>query len=77
MNIEVHYFGMIAEITKCSKELIVTDSEIIRDIKEKLINKYPTLENKEFRIAQNQELVFEEDLLTGQEIAILPPFAGG
>ena len=40
-------------------------------------DKYPDFKNKDFRIAQNQELVADTALLTGQEIAVLPPFAGG
>ena len=46
-------------------------------LKEALLDKYPDFKNKDFRIAQNQELVADTALLTGQEIAVLPPFAGG
>jgi len=42
-----------------------------------LLDKYPDFENKNFRIAQNQELVVLKTKLTGQEIAVLPSFAGG
>ncbi|WP_233357749.1 MoaD/ThiS family protein [Haloflavibacter putidus] len=46
-------------------------------MKQNLFEKYPELQQKDFKIAQNQELVSDETLLTGQEIAVLPPFAGG
>jgi len=77
MRIEIKYFGMLAEITGCTSEQLVISSTEIRSLKTALINKYPDFVNKDFRIAQNQELVADTTVLTGQEIAVLPPFAGG
>ena len=39
--------------------------------------KYPTLNTKDFKVAQAEELVEESELITGEEIALLPPFSGG
>ena len=77
MQVEVKYFGILAEITGCNTEQLVSSSLEIAGLKETLINKYPDFKNTDFRIAQNQELVLDSALLTGQEIAVLPPFAGG
>ncbi len=77
MQIEVKYFGMLAEITDCNTEQLVISSQDVSGLKEALLDKYPDFKNKDFRIAQNQELVADTALLTGQEIAVLPPFAGG
>tara|TARA_R110002126_G_scaffold21419_8_gene77423 strand:- start:688 stop:921 length:234 start_codon:yes stop_codon:yes gene_type:complete len=77
MIVEINYFGMIAEITGRSSESMKIAEGTIVDLKVILVGKYPGLKNKDFRIAQNQELVSEDTLLTGQEIALLPPFAGG
>jgi len=77
MQIEVKYFGMLAEITNCNTEQLVISSQDVSGLKEALLDKYPDFKNKDFRIAQNQELVADTALLTGQEIAVLPPFAGG
>lgn len=77
MKIEVKYFGMLAEITGCTTEQLVIVSKGIAGLKKELLNKYPDFINKDFRIAQNQELVTDAALLTGEEIAVLPPFAGG
>ena len=77
MQVEVKYFGILAEITGCNTEQLVSSSLEIAGLKEALINKYPDFKNTDFRIAQNQELVLDSALLTGQEIAVLPPFAGG
>ena len=77
MQIEVKYFGMLAEITDCNTEQLVISSQDVSGLKEALLDKYPDFKNKDFRIAQNHELVADTALLTGQEIAVLPPFAGG
>ncbi|MEP0266622.1 MoaD/ThiS family protein [Dokdonia sp.] len=77
MQIEVKYFGMLAEITRCNSEELDVSIEKISELKTVLLDKYPDFRNKDFRIAQNQAIVSEEAILTGQEIAILPPFAGG
>lgn len=77
MQVEVKYFGMLAEITGCNVEQFESSSSEIEGLKKELLKKYPDFENTDFRIAQNQELVVDTTLLTGKEIAILPPFAGG
>lgn len=77
MNIEIKYFGMLAELTGCNSEVLEIETEPISVLKDILFQKYPALKTKDFRIAQNQELVAEDTILTGQEIAVLPPFAGG
>lgn len=77
MKIEIKYFGMIAEVTRRSSEVLELSDMPISGVKEHLFAKYPELQKKNFRIAQDQELVSEETLLTGKEIALLPPFAGG
>ncbi|MBJ7880410.1 MoaD/ThiS family protein [Gelidibacter salicanalis] len=77
MHIEIKYFGMLAEVTGCSSEILELSVTPVSGLKEFLFKKHPGLQQKDFRIAQNQELVSEETMLTGQEIAILPPFAGG
>lgn len=77
MLITVNYFGLIAEITKCEKESISFANEPILNLLEFLYLKYPALKHENFQIAQNQELVALETIITGNEIALLPSFAGG
>ena len=77
MQIEIKYFGMLADITGCHTEELTVSGRDISGLKKMLLMRYPDFKNKDFRIAQNQELVTDIDLLTGKEIAILPPFAGG
>ncbi|MFT5250135.1 MAG: molybdopterin synthase sulfur carrier subunit, partial [bacterium] len=42
-----------------------------------LFQKYEVLKNKDFQIAQDNELTANETIVTATEIALLPPFAGG
>lgn len=75
--IKVCYFGQIAEITGCTEESIGIPKGSIADLKNFLIKKYSGLETASFRIAQNQQLTIDTNIITGEEIALLPPFAGG
>ncbi len=73
----IKYFGMLAELTKCEEETIDFSGTYISELLEALFAKYSNLKDKEFQVAQNAELVSFEDKLTGNEIVLLPPFAGG
>ena len=77
MNITVKYFGQIAEITKTKSEVVSFSNDTVSELMVFLYTMYPELKNKSFKVAQNQKLVFNNDKLTGAEIALLPPFAGG
>lgn len=77
MLITVKYFGQIAEFTKTEEESIEFSGRLVSELLDTLNSKYAALKTKDFKIAQNQELVSIETELTGQDIALLPPFAGG
>lgn len=77
MNITVKYFGQIAEVTKQEEESFEFSGVLISELLDTLFTKYKLLKTKDFQVAQNQELVSAETKITGQEIALLPPFAGG
>ncbi|WP_282124250.1 MoaD/ThiS family protein [Algibacter mikhailovii] len=77
MLITVKYFGQIAEVTQKEEEELEVAKTSISKLLETLNAKYTDLKNKDFQIAQNQELVSLDTELTGAEIALLPPFAGG
>tara|TARA_R110002051_G_scaffold325808_1_gene431549 strand:+ start:24552 stop:24785 length:234 start_codon:yes stop_codon:yes gene_type:complete len=77
MQIDIKYFGMLAEITGYDSEQIESKINTVSELQNLLLDKYPDFKNKDFRIAQNQEFVSDKTKLTGEEIAILPPFAGG
>ncbi|WP_298342954.1 MoaD/ThiS family protein [uncultured Algibacter sp.] len=77
MLITIKYFGQIAEVTQKEEEELEVNENLVSGLLNTLCTKYSDLENKDFQIAQNQELVDLDTELTGAEIALLPPFAGG
>jgi molybdopterin synthase sulfur carrier subunit len=77
MYINIKYFGQIAEVTQTKEENLEFSGIIVSELVETLYLKYSNLRTKNFQIAQNQELVSMETELTGNDIALLPPFAGG
>lgn len=80
MIIHVNYFGMIAEaIGKNSETLQVEFNQMnVSDLTTFFIQHYPDLKNKSFKIAINQQIVTEDTKVNeNDEIALLPPFAGG
>ncbi|WP_203258760.1 MoaD/ThiS family protein [Hyunsoonleella ulvae] len=77
MFITIKYFGQISEITKKEIEQLEVSEGLVSELLDVLNTKYSNLKNKDFQIAQNQELVSLDAKLTGAEIALLPPFSGG
>lgn len=77
MLLTIKYFGLLTEVTNCEEEIIDFCGSSIQGLLEELYSKYSQLKGKSFQVAQNQELVSFEDQLTGNEIVLLPPFAGG
>ena len=77
MHITIKYFGQIAEVTQKEEESLEFSGQLISELLNMLYSKYKALKNKDFQVAQNQELVSVETKITGTEIALLPPFAGG
>ncbi|NMH88746.1 MoaD/ThiS family protein [Flavivirga algicola] len=77
MHITIKYFGQIAEITQKGEESLEFSGALISELMEQLYEKYVPLKDKDFKVAQNQELVPLETQVSGNEIALLPPFAGG
>ena len=77
MLLTIKYFGLLTEVTNCEEETIDFSGSSIHGLLEELYSKYSQLKVKSFQVAQNEELVSFEDQLTGNEIVLLPPFAGG
>ena len=77
MDINIKYFGQIAEFTQKEEESIAFSGSLVSELLELLHSKYKNLNTKDFLVAQNQELVSKNAVLTGGEIALLPPFSGG
>lgn len=77
MLITIKYFGVLAEVANCQEETIDFSGIKISELLDELYIKYSRLKNKDFLVAQNQELVPLETKISSKEIVLLPPFSGG
>lgn len=80
MNLQVKYFGMIAEtIGKQEEKIEISSQQIsVALLVELLLKKYPDLNLQSFKIAVNQSIAENDAIINeNDEIALLPPFAGG
>ena len=57
MQLTIKYFGLIAEVTKCNEEQLEFSGEYINELLETVYLKYPKLKEKDFQVAQNNEIV--------------------
>jgi molybdopterin converting factor small subunit len=77
MKINVLFFGILTDIVKASS-MQIEDVENIRQLKSWLWKNYPQTKDMDFQIALNKNIVDgKHDLNDGDEVALLPPFAGG
>jgi molybdopterin synthase sulfur carrier subunit len=78
MTLRIKYFGMTAEASGKEEEELLNHYSSIQELKEALFVKYPNLEKMNFKIAVNHTMIKADyDLIGNEEIALLPPFAGG
>jgi len=79
MKLDIHYFGMIAEAIKCTREEFILENKLtVSQLQHLLVKKYRNLEKLNYQIAIDKKLVNTQTLITNDaEIALLPPFAGG
>lgn len=74
---KVLFFGVLADICGV-KELIVNQATDIDTLQNDLFTKYPLLKNYNFQLVLNaQKVTSNMTLNLNDEVAFLPPFAGG
>ncbi|MFN8210821.1 MAG: MoaD/ThiS family protein [Bacteroidales bacterium] len=77
MTVTVLFFGVLTEVTGTGTKFY-NDARSIEDLKLRLADDFPEIVHYSFRISVNNELTDEDiSLKDGDEIALLPPFAGG
>lgn len=77
MSIPIRIFGQLAEIIGSDKLLLPTveDTDLVR---EKLMLDFPKLKGYPFVIVVNKKIAIQNQKINTQdEVALLPPFAGG
>jgi molybdopterin converting factor small subunit len=77
MDISILFFGVLAEVTGTSRKHYM-DIKSFDDLKKRIRDDFPEIAHYSFRIAVNNKIVNEDPLLRpDDEVAYLPPFAGG
>ena len=77
--IHIKYFGAVAEATNCTTEKIPGNNISLKDLIAELYSKYD-FGQLHLKFALNKEIVQSPNnvrLKENDEIAVLPPFAGG
>lgn len=78
MKVKVHYLGLIVDHTKCKEEILELEKASFEELENLLLSKYSFLSEISYKIAINHEFGYEGiSLKETDEIAVLPPFAGG
>lgn len=77
MKVQVKFFGRLVELTG-HEQLEVSDIKDLNGLKEKLLTTFPLLQKQQFIISVNKKVTSKNCILESEnEIAFLPPFAGG
>lgn len=75
--IKLIYFGSVMDITAMSSETIEAP-ETLDKLNTGLLHRFPRLSEITYRFSINRQLITgDRPLNDGDEIALLPPFAGG
>ena len=78
MKVTVKYFGMIAESAAKTEEVLdVVSGTLAIELKDQQVQKYQIQDPESIQLAVNQNLDNKVELNEGDEVAFLPPFAGG
>ncbi len=77
MKIKLLTFGVINEIVE-NKQISNEQIKSTDDLLIILENKYPEIKNLNYKISVNRKLINGNTILNdNDEVAVLPPFAGG
>lgn len=77
MTVNILFFGALVDVTQ-AKSMQVNDVSNTDEILTLLHHKYPLLCHYKFSLALNQNFLTDAVALAdGDELALMPPFAGG
>ncbi|WP_421807094.1 MoaD/ThiS family protein [Flagellimonas sp.] len=78
MKVIVKYFGLVAEAAEKSEEVLELNGALTAmELKAQCLNGLAIADKDSVQIAVNQNLDDTITLKDGDEVALLPPFAGG
>ena len=77
MEIKVLFFGVLAEISGTGFKHYY-GAKSMGDLMHRILDDYPEIVHYNFRVSINSEITDDDRLLkSGDEVALMPPFAGG
>jgi molybdopterin synthase sulfur carrier subunit len=77
MSVEVKFFGLLADIAG-KNSIQLENIPDMDSLKEKIFSMHPEMKRHKFLIASNKSIIKGNiPVNDGDEIAFLPPFAGG
>ena len=77
MKVKVLFFGVLAEVAGTAGQNYEKVNSF-NDLNQMIKDDYPEFVNYNYRISVNNEIINNDPLLNdGDEVALLPPFAGG
>lgn len=78
MKLNVKYFGMIAEWAGAESGQLDFSGTCVAELRSQIEKLVPGLDSASYQIAVNHVIAAEDAIITrADDIAILPPFAGG
>jgi len=77
MKVTVLFFGVLTEVTRTSLK-VYEEVKTLEHLKMRITDDFPETAHYSFRMAVNNEISDgDTPLEDGDEVAFLPPFAGG
>jgi sulfur-carrier protein len=77
MEVKVLFFGVLKEVTNVSFKYY-RDIKTLGDLKHMINDDFPEIAHYNFRVALNNVITDQDsDLSDRDEVALMPPFAGG
>ena len=78
MNVNVKYFGEVVDRTQKSEEKIEVHGNELSELIQ-ILNKQYLLSDLNLQVAVNEEIISNQNIALAEndEVALLPPFAGG
>lgn len=77
MQVKVLFFGILSDVTATDCRHY-GEVKSVNDLKLRILDDFPEVGHYSYRISVNNEIInSDRDLNDGDEIAFMPPFAGG
>lgn len=77
MEVKVLFFGVLSEVTGTNCKHY-RDVKSIGDLKFRIYDDFPEVVHYNYRISLNNQIINDDPSLNdGDEVALMPPFAGG